>query len=120
MDEREDRCGAVGLADGSVRWRVWAPRVSRVDLVLLSGEHRRRVSMTAEKAGYFSHAEPNVPEGQRYSYSLDGGPERPDPCSRLQPDTVHGPSAVVRPERFHWRDGKWAGVQRRDLVFYEM
>jgi maltooligosyltrehalose trehalohydrolase len=61
-----------------------------------------------------------VPEGRRYAFRLDDGPERPDPCSLWQPEGVHGPSAVVRPDRFSWSDGGWKGVRREDLVFYEL
>ena len=35
--------------------------------------------------------------GQRYGFRLDGGPLRPDPASRWQPDGVHRPSAVYVP-----------------------
>jgi maltooligosyltrehalose trehalohydrolase len=75
--------------------------------------------MRPEEEGYFRHEE-RVPEGQRYAYRLDGGPERPDPCSRWQPDGVHRPSAVLFPERFPWTDHGWAGLPREDLVFYEL
>ncbi|CAA9442271.1 MAG: GH13_10 / GH13 / GH13_9 / GH13_36 / GH13_ 11 / GH13_20, partial [uncultured Phycisphaerae bacterium] len=119
------RCGAVGLPDGSVRWRVWAPLAGRVDLVLIDGERRRTVAMrpddnNVEEPGHFAHVEPNVPDGQRYAYKLDGGEERQDPCSLSQPDGVPGPSAVVRPARFSWTDANWRGVRRADLVFYEL
>ncbi|HTU18947.1 MAG TPA: malto-oligosyltrehalose trehalohydrolase [Gemmataceae bacterium] len=117
-DVRRD--GAVGQRDGSLRWRVWAPRVQRVELVRIDGDQRRAVPMQREERGYFHHTEANVLEGQRYAYRLDGGPERPDPCSLWQPDSVHGPSAVVRPEQFSWTDGSWRGVPRGDLVFYEL
>ena len=30
-----------------------------------------------------------------YLYVIDGAKERPDPCSRYQPNGVHGPSRVV-------------------------
>jgi|SRR5579884_2038541 len=113
-------CGALGLPDGSIRWRVWAPRPKQVELVLIDGDRRRTVSMRREERGFFDHTEAKVPEGQRYAYRLDGGPERPDPCSLWQPDNVHRPSAVVRPERFSWTDRRWQGVPRRDLVFYEL
>src|SRR5207248_1823241 len=73
-----------------------------------------------EERGYFRLTRPEVPEGQRYAYRLDGGPVRPDPASLWQPDGVHGPSAVVRPGRFAWSDGAWRGVRREDLVFYEL
>jgi maltooligosyltrehalose trehalohydrolase len=114
------RWGAVANSDGSVVWRVWAPNASRVDLVLIDGGRRRSVPMGPEGEGYFRHAEAGVPEGQRYAYRLNNGPERPDPCSRWQPDGVHRPSAVLYPERFAWTDRNWKGVPRADLVFYEL
>ena len=43
-----------------------------------------------------------------------------DPASRWQPDGVHQASAVLRPARFVWSDATWTGVQRADLVFYEL
>lgn len=113
------RCGAVGLPENRVRWRVWAPAAQQVELVLLDGGRRQAVPMDRAERGYFRHAAADVPEGQRYAYRLDGGPERPDPCSLWQPEGVHGPSAVVRPERFAWTDRAWAGVPRDRLVFYE-
>ena len=119
MDARR-RAGATSEPDGSTRWRVWAPRASRVDLVLVDGTTRRVHPMRAVEAGHFSVRLPGILEGQRYAYRLDGGAERPDPCSLWQPDGVHAPSAVVRPEHFAWTDGRWGGVPRRHLVFYEL
>jgi len=110
----------VGRPDGSVRWRVWAPKAKEVELVRIDGERRRGCSMDKEEQGYFRHNEAKEDEGQRYAYRLDGGEERPDPCSLWQPDGVHGPSAIVRPERFTWTDQNWKGVRREDLVFYEL
>ncbi len=113
------RCGAIGLPDGSVRWRVWAPRARQVELVRIGGR-RRAVPMQREDVGYFVHTEANIAEGQRYAYRLDNGPERPDPASLWQPDGIHAPSAVLRSERFAWTDDGWRGVAREDLVFYEL
>jgi maltooligosyltrehalose trehalohydrolase len=114
------REGAVGQRDGSIRWRVWAPQAQRVELLLIDNEQRRAIPMQREERGYFHHTEANVPDGQHYAYRLNGGPERPDPCSLWQPDSVHGPSAVVCPERFTWTDHNWRGLPRGDLVFYEL
>jgi maltooligosyltrehalose trehalohydrolase len=113
-------CGAVSQRDGPVRWRVWAPRAKKVDLVLILRDHRIAAPMRREERGFFQHNEAHVLDGQQYAYRLDGGPERPDPCSLWQPDSVHGPSALVRAERFIWTDSKWKGVPRKDLVFYEL
>jgi maltooligosyltrehalose trehalohydrolase len=114
------RCGAMDHGDDSVRWRVWAPKAERVSLVLIDGEARREIPMQKEEGGYHRHDGAGVPEGRRYAYRLDDGPERPDPCSLWQPEGVHGPSAVLRPERFSWSDRDWRGVRREDLVFYEL
>src|SRR5262249_30250734 len=113
-------CGAIGFADGAVCWRVWAPQATRVDLVLIDGERRRYLAMAPEGHGYFSHTEADVPEGQRYIYRLDRGPQRPDRASLWQPGGVRWPSAVLHPEHFSWSDHAWAGVRRRELVFYEL
>lgn len=114
------RCGARAAPDGSVRWRVWAPRATDVELVLIAGERRQAFPMDAEGAGFFHRQAPEIAEGRRYAYRLDGGPERPDPCSLWQPDGVHRPSAVVVPKRFRWTDQAWKGIARQDLVFYEL
>ena len=115
------RYGAIGQTDGSVLWRVWAPSVKRVELVLQGGDHGRAVPMRQEPGGNFSHAEPGIAEGQRYPYRLDGRNDRPDPCSLWQPDGVHGPvrgrsaGAVPLDRR---RPGR--ASRREDLVIYEL
>lgn len=114
------RCGAVTGPDGSIHWRVWAPRARNVELVLICDEARRHIPMTPQERGYFFSSKADVPEGQRYSFRLDGGPERADPCSLWQPQGVTGPSALVRPERFSWTDQSWKGIPREELVFYEL
>jgi maltooligosyltrehalose trehalohydrolase len=91
-----------------------------VELVLIDGAGRRTRRVASAERGHFHHVELQVADGQRYAYCLDGGPERPGPASLWQPDGVDALSAVVRPERFAWTDGRWAGVPRPDLVFYEV
>jgi maltooligosyltrehalose trehalohydrolase len=114
------RCGAIGRDDGSVLWRVWAPKAQQVTLVLVAEDDRREVPMEREDQGYHAHTEASAAAGQKYLYRLDGGPERPDPCSLWQPDGIRGASAVVLPSLFPWSDRNWQGVHRQDLVFYEL
>ncbi|MGH7823990.1 MAG: malto-oligosyltrehalose trehalohydrolase [Candidatus Binatia bacterium] len=114
------RCGALFLADGSVCWRVWAPLAKQMELVLFNGDKRRAYPMTPEERGYFTHTESGIAGGQRYAYRLDGGPERPDPASRWQPEGVHQPSAVLKTEEFVWSDSAWASIAQEELVFYEL
>ncbi|MGE5596447.1 MAG: malto-oligosyltrehalose trehalohydrolase, partial [Hyphomicrobiales bacterium] len=56
--------------------------------------------------------------GARYRYRLDGE-DFPDPCSRSQPEGVHGPSEVVDPRTFEWHDSGWTPPEREELVIYE-
>jgi maltooligosyltrehalose trehalohydrolase len=113
-------CGALVQADGSVRWRLWAPKAERVDLVLIDGDARVIHPMRVEEHGHFECEKEQVRSGQRYAYRLNGGPERPDPAARWQPDGVHRPSAVLRFDDFQWTDAGWSGIAREDLVFYEV
>ena len=83
----------------------------------LSGE---RSPWKLSRCGLYRTVLRDAPEGQRYAYRLDGGPERPDPCSLWQPDGVEGFSAVVIPDRFTWTDQGWTGVPQAELVFYEL
>ena len=39
------RCGPVPQPDGSVRWRVWAPRADTVELVLFEDHGRRGIPL---------------------------------------------------------------------------
>jgi maltooligosyltrehalose trehalohydrolase len=118
--EQGRRCGAIPGKDGCIRWRVWAPKAKRVDLVLLDGEGRRTHPMTPEGRGYFACGLDGLPEALSYAYLLDGERERPDPASLWQPDGVGGPSRVYQPARFAWTDTAWPGVRREALVVYEL
>jgi maltooligosyltrehalose trehalohydrolase len=115
------RCGALGESNGRVTWRVWAPRAKQVDLVLFAeGGPNESIPLAAGARGFFSCVRTGIVEGQRYAYRLDGGPQRPDPASRWQPDGVHHPSAVWFPGQFPWTDAGWGGVRRENLVIYEL
>jgi maltooligosyltrehalose trehalohydrolase len=116
-------CGALVHANGSASFRVWAPRAQSVEIVLSdrgAREGGRALAMQREADGYFSWTGGPVEEGQRYGFRLDGGPVRPDPASRWQPEGVHRPSAVVALDRFDWSEGDWPGLARELLVIYEL
>ena len=115
------RPGAHRDHAGRCRWAVWAPRAQHVDLVLTEAEgSSAQQAMQRRAGGWFEIELEAIPDGQRYAYRLDGGPERPDPAARWQPDGVHRPSAVCRPEDFAWSDQNWRGMAREDLVIYEL
>lgn len=106
------------LDSNRCEFRVWAPQRERVDLHIVAPDERR-VPMNKDGNGYHSAVVDDCAEGTRYLYVLDGGDERPDPASRLQPEGVHGPSEVVG-RNFEWHDADWTGVALEDYVVYEL
>jgi maltooligosyltrehalose trehalohydrolase len=90
---------------------VWAPDRASVDL-LLDGT---RLAMRRD--GDWSRVSA---AGQDYGFSLDGGPLRPDPRSRWQPDGVHAASRVYDHDAFRWTDQHWRGVPLAGAVLYEL
>jgi maltooligosyltrehalose trehalohydrolase len=112
--------GARLQPDGSVEWRLWAPKHENVALVLDPEGQRSEHRMVAERDGYHRLTSDAVGEAARYVYRLPDGRELPDPASRWQPDGVHAPSALFFPERFRWSDAGWRGVPREELVIYEL
>jgi maltooligosyltrehalose trehalohydrolase len=112
--------GAIRKEDGSVEWRVWAPRSQTVHLMISPAQDRREIAMRAENFGYFTYQLQNAEEGLTYDYRLADGREYPDPASRWQPQGVHRPSAVFFPENYQWSDTAWRGLPRHELVIYEL
>jgi maltooligosyltrehalose trehalohydrolase len=76
--------------------------------------------MQGRPLGYFEYTLDSVTDAFRYAYRLANGQARPDPASRYQPEGVHKPSAVYFPEDFNWSTTSWRGIQRDDLVIYEL
>lgn len=111
--------GARPLADGSTRFRVWAPRAASLS-VKIYGDDERTVEMERSAGDVFEAIAPQTRAGADYRYVIDGEKERPDPVSRWQPDGVHGPSRVVDPDGFNWTDHDWTGLPLKDLIIYEL
>jgi maltooligosyltrehalose trehalohydrolase len=110
--------GATYLGDGRCNFHLWAPFAKQVEVHLLDGQ-ARLIEMQRQAYGYFQVSVEDIQPGSRYWYRLDGGPDRPDPASRLQPEGVHGPSAVVNPA-FAWEDHCWAGLPLQQFILYEL
>ncbi len=103
--------------ESETTFRVWAPDAEALTLDIENGES---TPMTEVEDGVFEHATEDAPAGTRYQFHLgDEGPF-PDPASRFQPEGVHGPSEVVDPHAYEWEDDDWRGVDRDELVFYEL
>lgn len=112
--------GANVQPNGSTSFRVWAPKARSMEVKIITREGAKKTRMEREDGGYYYASVPDVREGANYYYVLDGEKDRPDPCSRYQPDGVHGASEVVDPAAFSWSDAGWKGITPADLVLYEM
>jgi maltooligosyltrehalose trehalohydrolase len=97
------------------RFRVWAPRARRVDVVIAGHERR---AMTQAGGGWWEA--PGADPGVRYAFSLDSNEPRPDPRSNFQPDGVLGASQVVDHSSHRWRDAGWGGAGLAGQVLYEL
>jgi maltooligosyltrehalose trehalohydrolase len=107
--------GPQRLADGRVRFRLWAPARETVTLEI---DGAAPVAMTAADGGWFE-AEADAPPGTRYRFRLSDDLTVPDPASRAQADGVHGWSLVVDPDAYRWRHDDWRGRPWREVVVQE-
>jgi maltooligosyltrehalose trehalohydrolase len=112
--------GALLQADGSMLFRVWAPRCESLRIATWPAGRRVEHTMRPEADGYFSHRLTRADEGLRYAYVLPNRLERPDPASRWQPEGVHRPSATFVPDAMDWSDDGFCGVAQGDLAIYEL
>jgi maltooligosyltrehalose trehalohydrolase len=104
------------LAGEGVRFRLWAPRAAAVALRL---DGAGEPPMRREQGGWFSLTTDEARAGTRYCYVVDGQAV-PDPASRHQPEDVHGPSEVIDPGAYEWRDDAWRGRPWEEIVLYEL
>ena len=108
--------GAELEADGKVRFRLWAPPHREI-LIELDGEAR---AMQPVGEGWHELVTDRARAGTRYRFVLPDGLRVPDPASRYQPEDVHGPSEVVDPGAYLWRDAGWRGRPWEQAVVYEL
>ncbi len=108
--------GATVTPDG-VRFRLWATKPKRIEVVLQDGTAHQ---LQKDDAGYWTSLVPQAKAGMTYRYRVDGNDSFPDPCSRFQPEGPHGPSLIVDPGTYRWRDQQWRGVDMHGQVIYEL
>ncbi len=115
---------ATDTSPAKTRFTLWAPDAKSITVELVDsnveGRESIRVAMKAGPSGYHTAEIDHVSAGARYFYRVDGGPPRPDPASRYQPEGVHGPSEVVDAFSYRWNDESWSGHDRDDLIIYEL
>jgi len=106
------------ILDVGVHFRLWAPKTSEVSVVLNEGIP---IPMISTGQGWHELVSAEAQAGTLYKFRLEQGrSEVPDPASRYQPSDVHGPSEVIDPDQYVWRDSDWRGRQWEECVIYEI
>jgi maltooligosyltrehalose trehalohydrolase len=110
-------------ADGGVHFAIWAPSAAwapSTSAATLEVDGRR-LPMQRAAQGFFYCFDPDAAAGSRYAFRFHGVDVAvPDPASRFNPDGVHAPSEIVRPDDYEWRDGEWRGRPFCETVIYEL
>src|SRR5262245_22024349 len=101
---RELPFGATLMRDGRTRFRLWAPAQEQGSVVSAGGD----LPMRRLADGWFEVEAP-CGAGTAYRFRLRNGLAVPDPASRAQADDVHGPSLVIDPCAYRWRNAPWRG-----------
>ena len=113
--------GANPIAGGGVHFAVWAPKAKRLRVVIEGGTRPGEYELDPAGDGVWETVVGDAGPGTRYRYRLDEEETPvPDPCSRFQPEGVHGPSEVVDPAAHEWRDEGWSGPAMPDYIIYEL
>ncbi|MBI1209409.1 MAG: malto-oligosyltrehalose trehalohydrolase [Azospirillum sp.] len=110
--------GAALEADGSVRFRLWAPVQPAVCLVLEDDDAVLPMSPCGD--GWHELRTARAAAGSRYRFALGDGFRVPDPASRCQVDDVHGASLVIDPAAYVWQCPSWRGRPWFETVLYEL
>lgn len=112
---------AVGAwpSAGGVGYRVWAPDRSRVRALIELPKGTRAVALAKEPDGCFAGFDPEGRAGDLYRFESERE-IMPDPASRFQPRGVTGPSQVVDPSAFSWRETSWRRPALHGRVIYEL
>lgn len=108
--------GAV-WEEGTGRFLVWAPNARSMQLHVTAPEEQT-FEMEPIGDGYFQFESTALQPGSQYLYRINGEVERPDPASRLQADSVHGPSVLV--EKPGPATGDWKGLPLEQYILYEL
>ena len=115
----DPRCpGAFIDEAGNASFCVWAPQAESVELLLMRSDTWLPLNRGSD--GYFELTTDSVPADALYKYRVDGQGPWPDPFSRFQPEGPHGPSQLIAPDRYRWRDEDWPGIRLQGQVIYEL
>jgi maltooligosyltrehalose trehalohydrolase len=117
-DTQANFLGTQLTAQGTY-FRVWAPEAQQATVVF-EDSTIQPLQLEPQAGGYFAGRGPLAAAGTLYRYRLDDRGPYPDPASRYQPRGPEGPSMVVDPAAYSWKDVGWAGLQPSGQVLYEI
>jgi maltooligosyltrehalose trehalohydrolase len=118
ITRRQRLSAGAGFIDGQTTFRFRAPAADTVSLV--SDADAAETPMSRSPDGWHSVTTDRARPGTRYRYRLSDGTLVPDPASRFQPHGVHGPSEVIDPSAYAWRDGEWTTRKWSEAIVYEL
>ncbi|MGC1233534.1 MAG: malto-oligosyltrehalose trehalohydrolase [Xanthobacteraceae bacterium] len=108
--------GANLIAPHRTTFRIWAPSQEKMAVAIAD---RPPLAMTRNDAGWFE-VDADCGAGTCYKYVLANGTKVPDPAARAQSGDIHGPSIVVDPGSYRWRNRNWRGRPWWEAVIYEL
>ena len=108
--------GAEVLDDGTVRFRLLAPKAQDVSVDMFSNS----LPMSRLEDGWFELVTREARPGTLYQLTIDRQHSVTDPAFRYQPSGMHGPSQVVDPAAFIWEHDNWRGRPWEEAAVYEL
>ncbi|WP_375411293.1 malto-oligosyltrehalose trehalohydrolase [uncultured Bradyrhizobium sp.] len=105
------------IAEQGVRFRLWAPNQQKVSIAVDGGAP---CLMCPVGHGWYEYHSAGAKVGALYKFILGDGLAVPDPASRFQPSDVHGPSEVIDPNTYVWKDIGWQGRPWEQCILYEL
>ena len=108
--------GADLLGGGRTNFRLWAPSVDTVTLLIDGAE---AIAMIDKGEGWFE-VEASAEAGDTYRFRLPDGTAVPDPAARAQAGDVHDASLIVDPLAYVWQNANWRNRPWHEAVIYEV
>jgi len=110
----------ASCCEQGINFRLWAPAARKVDVHIQRTDKPLLLPMERSLSGWYELTTDLALVGDRYFFQIDGSRDVPDPASRYQPQDVHGPSEVIDPSAFHWKETDWRGRPWEEAVIYEL
>ena len=112
--------GPKFLRPQQCRFSVWAKSRKRMTLELKQAGETTQHKMHRDEAGFFSVTVDGVKHGDDYRFMLNRTTSRPDPAAHYYTHDVHGWCKVIDHDQYQWQQTDWQGIQKKDLVIYEL